>query len=81
MVGRKKSGEIDVDAVIWARTIALRVMMIRKSKRITQDALAKAVGLTRTSIVNIEAHNQSMSLTTLWHLARALGVPVRKLLP
>ena len=80
-MGRKKANAEDVDAVIWARTIALRMMMIRKSKRMTQQALADAVGLTRTSIVNIEAHNQSMSLPTLWHIARALGVPVRKLLP
>jgi DNA-binding XRE family transcriptional regulator len=71
----------DVDAVIWARTIALRVMMFRKSKRMTQQALADAVGLTRTSIVNIETHNQSMSLTSLWQIAKALNVPVRKLLP
>lgn len=80
-MGRKKANGQDVDAVIWSRTIALRMMMIRKSQRMTQQALADAVGLTRTSIVNIEAHNQSMSLTTLWHVARALGVPVRKLLP
>ena len=80
-MGRKKAHAEDVDAVIWARTIALRMMMIRKSKRMTQQALADAVGLTRTSIVNIEAHKQSMSLPTLWHIARALGVPVRKLLP
>lgn len=80
-MARKKANGQDVDAVIWSRTIALRMMMIRKSQRMTQQALADAVGLTRTSIVNIEAHNQSMSLTTLWHVARALGVPVRKLLP
>lgn len=81
MGGRSKANGKDVDAVIWSRTIALRMMMIRKSKRMTQQALADAVGLTRTSVVNIEAHNQSMSLTTLWHVAKALGVPVRKLLP
>ena len=80
-MARKKANGQDVDAVIWSRTIALRMMMIRKSQRMTQQGLADSVGLTRTSIVNIEAHNQSMSLTTLWHVARALGVPVRKLLP
>jgi DNA-binding XRE family transcriptional regulator len=80
-MGRKSTNGNDVDAVIWSRTIALRMMAFRQAKGMTQQKLADAVGLTRTSIVNIEAHRQAITLPTLYSLAKALDVNPRRLLP
>lgn len=79
-MGRKKT-EVDIDAVIWSRTVPLRMMAIRQAKRMTQEQLAKAVGLSRTSIVNIESQRQAITLETLYALGKALGVNPKRLLP
>lgn len=80
-MAKKRNSEIDVDAIIWARTVPMRVCAIRQAKRMTQDQLAKRVGLTRTSIVNIEQQRQGITLETLYALGKALGVNPKRLLP
>jgi DNA-binding XRE family transcriptional regulator len=80
-VSKQRNQGVDVDAVIWSRTVALRMMAFRQAKGITQERLAKAVGLTRTSIVNIEAQRQAITLPTLYALGKALGVNPKRLLP
>jgi transcriptional regulator with XRE-family HTH domain len=47
----------------------------------SQDAFAKAVGLSRTSITNIERGRQPVSLHTLYSMADILGVEAVDLLP
>jgi transcriptional regulator with XRE-family HTH domain len=47
----------------------------------TQVAFAKAVGLSRTSITNIESGRQPVSLHTLYSMADILGLEVGDLLP
>jgi transcriptional regulator with XRE-family HTH domain len=47
----------------------------------SQDAFAKAVGLSRTSITNIERGRQPVSLHTLYSMADILGVEPADLLP
>lgn len=79
-MSRRKS-EVDVDAVIWAKTVPMRIAVLRQAKRMTQEQLAKAVGLTRTSIVNIESMRQSVTLETLYSIGKALGINPKKLLP
>jgi transcriptional regulator with XRE-family HTH domain len=57
---------------------------IRKARDkagLTQDALALRVGLTRTSITNIEKGRQKLLLHTFCNLANALGIPPIELLP
>lgn len=49
--------------------------------RLTQEALGKKAGLTRTSIINIEKGRQQILLHTLVDIARALQVPVSALIP
>ena len=44
----------------------------RRSKNLSQEALASAVGLTRTSISNIESGRQKMLLHTFVDIADAL---------
>ena len=47
----------------------------------TQEAFAKAVGLSRTSITNIESGRQPVSLHTLYSMADILGIEVSDLVP
>jgi DNA-binding XRE family transcriptional regulator len=57
-----------------------RVRSSRIDKRMTQTALAAAIGLNRTSIVNIEHGKQRMLLHTLYEIAAALGLQPADLL-
>lgn len=57
---------------------------IRECRRIaglTQLHLANRMGLSRTSITNIEKGNQKLSLFSLYSIALELGVNVQELLP
>ena len=47
----------------------------------TQDRLGVLVGLSRTSITNIEKGRQHVSLHQLYRIADALNIPVEALLP
>jgi transcriptional regulator with XRE-family HTH domain len=53
----------------------------RRNRRLTQSDLGTAVGLTRTSIVNIERGRQKLLLHTLFEFADVLGVEPAALLP
>lgn len=55
--------------------------MLRTKAGLSQEALAEAAGLSRTSVVNIEAGRQGASLATLYRLADALGCDPARLLP
>ena len=54
---------------------------VRQERRFTQEKLAKAVNLDRTSISNIEQGRQKMLLHSLYEIANALGVEPFDLLP
>lgn len=49
--------------------------------RLTQQDVAQRVGLSRTSITNIERGRQHIPLHFLYLLASAVGVPPEQLLP
>jgi transcriptional regulator with XRE-family HTH domain len=49
--------------------------------KLTQGALAREVGLERTSITNIERGNQKVPLHVLYRICEVLQVPVADLLP
>lgn len=53
----------------------------RTESGMSQEAFAKAVGLSRTSITNIERGRQPISLHTLYFMADILGVEPTDLLP
>jgi transcriptional regulator with XRE-family HTH domain len=53
----------------------------RKRSNLTQDDLAERVGLSRTSITNIELGRQKVLLHQVFMLAKSLGVNPDALLP
>lgn len=53
----------------------------RRTKKVTQSDLADRVGLTRTSITNIECGRQHVSLHMFLALSDAVGVQPETLLP
>jgi transcriptional regulator with XRE-family HTH domain len=53
----------------------------RTESGMSQEAFAKAVGLSRTSITNIERGRQPIGLHTLYFMADILGVEPSDLLP
>lgn len=54
---------------------------IRRKKRISQEMLADELGLSRTSITNIEKGRQPIQLYSLYLIARLLGADVKEFLP
>lgn len=53
----------------------------REKTELTQERLAARVGLSRTSIVNVEAGRQRVPLHQLYRIAGALGMEPADLLP
>jgi transcriptional regulator with XRE-family HTH domain len=49
--------------------------------RLSQDKLAKRLGISRASIVNIEAGRQHAPLNLLWKIAQLLNVELTMLIP
>ena len=49
--------------------------------KLTQDRLASTVGLSRTSITNIESGKQHIPLHVLYAIAEGIGVTPARLLP
>lgn len=63
------------------REIGRRIRAEREALGFSQVDLAKEIGLTRTSITNIEAGRQRMLIHTLYDIANALGVAIACLYP
>lgn len=53
----------------------------RRKKHISQEMLADELGLSRTSVTNIEKGRQPLQLYSLYQIARLLRVDVKDLLP
>jgi transcriptional regulator with XRE-family HTH domain len=58
-----------------------QVRAARSEARLTQQEVAERVGLTRTSVTNIERGIQHISLRQLYLLAAAVGLHPAQLLP
>jgi len=58
-----------------------RLREAREAARLSQDAVAKRVGLSRTSITNIERGRQHVALHMLYRFASAVGAQPTELLP
>jgi XRE family aerobic/anaerobic benzoate catabolism transcriptional regulator len=63
-----------------ARQMGKRLKQLREAKQWSQVALAQRARLSREYVLRLEAGQQDPSLSTLRALAKALGLPVTKLL-
>ena len=62
------------------QSIGARIRIAREIRGLTQGQLGKAIGLTRTSIVNIEQGRQGLPLHSFVKLTNYLGVSFHLLL-
>lgn len=62
------------------RALAARVQMIREAIGMSQGDLAKAIGYTRTSIVNFEAGRQRVPMHQVEVIAKALNTTPKHLM-
>lgn len=58
-----------------------RVRAIRQRKGISQEKLAELAGVHRTFVSSVERGERNISLMNIARLAKALEVPLAKLLP
>lgn len=65
-----------------ARLIAFgeRIREIRKSKGLSQEALADLAGVDRSYMGHIERGEKNITLTKIYQIAGALNVPASKLI-
>lgn len=62
------------------RRLGARVKTERQARAMTQDELASRIGLTRSSVANLETGRQNMTLETLYRLSQEFGVSPGELL-
>jgi transcriptional regulator with XRE-family HTH domain len=63
-----------------ARHLARNLVSLRHTRSITQDGLARAAGVPRSTVANLESGEGNPSLAVLVKVAGALGVPIDELL-
>jgi transcriptional regulator with XRE-family HTH domain len=63
-----------------ARHLARNLVSLRHARALTQDGLAKAAAVPRSTVANLESGEGNPSLAILLKVARALGVPIDELL-
>jgi transcriptional regulator with XRE-family HTH domain len=68
-------------ARLVARDFGKRLKALRREKRISQDAFAAALGVSRTTASNIERGHQRLFLDQVYRTAGILGVSPDSLLP
>lgn len=67
---------------VWMfEEIGKRIRHAREATSLRSGDLAQRVGLDRSSIVNIEAGRQKVTIDRLYAIADVLDVPIRDLLP
>jgi transcriptional regulator with XRE-family HTH domain len=72
---------MEFDRSGFDRDVGLRLQRARKERGITQEELAKRLGLPRPSYANIESGRQRVPLDVVWRVAVTLGVPITTLVP
>jgi DNA-binding XRE family transcriptional regulator len=63
------------------RAVGRKIRQTRESQHRTQDSLAQRLGISRTSMVNIEAGRQRPPLHLLWQIAELLETKLTLLIP
>jgi transcriptional regulator with XRE-family HTH domain len=63
------------------REVGRRLQLVRKRREMTQEQLAREIGITRASYANVEAGRQRIPLDIVWRAAVVLGVSISSLVP
>ncbi len=63
-----------------AAHLARNLISLRHARALTQEALAKAAAVPRSTVANLESGEGNPSLTVLVKVANALGAPIDELL-
>ena len=71
---------VEAIAMQGRQTLGKRIRHFRESAGLTQEALARAAGIGRVTLVRLEKGEQTPRFKTLTAVARALGRPVPELL-
>lgn len=59
------------------RLVGQNVRTLRLAAKISQAELAARMGVDRAYVSGLELGNRNPTVVTLWHIARALAVPMR----
>ena len=70
-----------VEDVSFNMFMAIKIIELRQGAKMTQEQLARKIGLTRTSIVNIEKGRQLISMKNLYLICKEFNIKSSKLLP
>lgn len=71
----------DQDALYQAVGDRIRQARVSQPEKLSQAALAERLGVSRASVVNIEAGRQHAPLHLLWKVAQLLHVELSSLIP
>ncbi len=71
----------DLHETIFSLVLGQKLQVKREKAGMTQATLAEVIGMSRTSITNMEAGKQGPTVYGLVQIARALGCSVQSLLP
>lgn len=71
---------MDKEFEVLSRNLAHNLQELRQRRNLTQEGLAKMVGVPRSTIANLESGEGNPSLTNLARLSAALHIPIEKLL-
>ncbi len=63
------------------REVGRKIRQTRENQHLSQDSLAQRLGISRTSMVNIEAGRQRTPLHVLWQIAELLETKLTLLIP
>ena len=58
-----------------SEVVSGNIAAYRKAKGMTQSKLGELIGLSRTSIVNIEKGRRPLQIDTIWEIANQLDIP------
>jgi transcriptional regulator with XRE-family HTH domain len=72
---------MEFDRAGFDREVGLRLQRARKKRGITQQELAKRIGLPRPSYANIESGRQRVPLDVVWRAAVVLDLSIAALVP
>lgn len=69
------------DRAGFDREVGVLLQLARKRSALTQDELAKKIGITRDVYANVEAGRQRIPVDIVWRASVTLGVPLSSLVP